>query len=128
MMYLMGVNGVSPGALQIKSPAFAAFVNAIADGQINRTAGKQVFEYLFGGGEDVIGYIQQHGLLQINDDGAIQTAVEKVIAAHAGPVAEYRGGKTKTFGFLVGQVMKELQGKGNPAQINVILKQKLEER
>ena len=127
MMYLMGAEGVSPGALRIKPPAFAAFVNAITEGAINRTAGKQVFEYLFGGGEDVAGYIEEHGLAQISDDGAIQTAVDKVIAAHAGPVAEYRGGKTKTFGFLVGQVMKELQGKGNPAQINEILKQKLEE-
>ena len=127
MMYHMGTQGVASGDLQVRPTAFAAFADAVTGGQINRTAGKQVFEYVFSGGEDVPGYIAEQGLAQISDDGAIKTAVEKVIAANEGPVAEYRGGKTKTFGFLVGQVMKELQGKGNPAQINAILKQQLEE-
>ena len=128
MMYHISTQGLSPEAvLQISPPAFVAFANAITEGAINRTAGKKVFEYVFAGGEDVPGYIEEHGLAQISDDGAIQGAVGKVIAANPGPVAEYRGGKTKTFGFLVGQVMKELQGKGNPGQINEILKQKLEE-
>jgi len=126
MMYHMSDRGMSADALTIKPTAFAAFANAVTDGLINRTAGKKVFEYVFDGGEDVAGYIEQNGLAQISDDGAISAAVEKVLAAQAAAVEEYRGGKTKTFGFLVGQVMKELQGKGNPGQINVVLKEKLE--
>ncbi|MCL2563186.1 MAG: Asp-tRNA(Asn)/Glu-tRNA(Gln) amidotransferase subunit GatB [Oscillospiraceae bacterium] len=127
MMYHMSDRGMDSGALQIKPAAFAAFVGAVTDGQINRTAGKKVFEYVFDGGDDVAGYIAEHGLLQISDDGAIGAAVDKVLAANEKAVAEYREGKTKAFGFLVGQVMKDLQGKGNPGQINAMLKEKLEE-
>ena len=126
MMYHMSTRGLESGALVIKPAAFAAFANAITEGQINRTAGKQVFEYVFDGGDDVAAYIAANGLGQISDDGAIRDAVDKVLAANETVVAEYRAGKTKSFGFLVGQVMKELQGKGNPAQVNAILKDKLE--
>jgi len=126
MMYHMSTRDLTSEQLTITPAAFAAFADAVTDGQINRTAGKQVFEYVFDGGTDVPGYIEQNSLGQISDDGAIQTAVDKVLAAQEKAVSDYRAGKTKTFGFLVGQVMKELQGKGNPAQINAILKQKLE--
>ena len=127
MMYHMSNRGMEPDALTIQPAALAAFADAITDGQINRTAGKQVFAYVFDGGDDVAGYIAEHGLAQINDDSAIEAAVDKILATNEKAVLEYRDGKTKAFGFLVGQVMRELQGKGNPGQINVMLKQKLEE-
>jgi len=126
MMYHMGDRGLESSALTINPAAFAAFANAITGGEINRTAGKQVFEYVFDGGDDVPAYIKAHGLGQINDDGAIKAAVDKVLASNEKAVEEYRAGKEKSFGFLVGQVMRELQGKGNPGQINAVLKQSLE--
>jgi len=122
MMYLTGTNGEKP---QIAPRPFADFINSITEGKINRTAGKQVFEYIFSGGEDVAGFIQSHGLSQINDDEKIAAIVDKVLAANQNAVAEYESGKEKAFSFLVGQVMKELKGKGNPALINAALKQRL---
>jgi len=122
MMYLASTTGAKS---KIAPGIFADFINAITEGKINRTAGKQVFEYIFGGGEDVAGYIEKHGLAQINDDASIIAIVEKVLAANESAVAEYKSGKEKAFAFLVGQTMKELKGKGNPALINSILKSRL---
>ena len=122
MMYLISTTSTEP---KIVSRAFADFIDAITSGKVNRTAGKQVFEYVFGGGEDIEGFIKQHGLAQINDDASITAIVDKVLTANDNAVTEYKNGKEKAFGFLVGQTMKELKGKGNPALINSILKERL---
>ena len=125
MMYHMSNQSLSDKDLQIDPTAFANFADAITDGKINRQAGKKVFEYLFDGGQDIEGYIAKEGLAQVNDDGIIMETVEKILAENEKAVVEYRDGKEKAFGFLVGQVMRELKGKGNPASINQILKEKL---
>jgi len=119
MMYLMSSTGLEP---KINSQAFADFINAITAGKINRTAGKQVFEYIFGGDNDVAEFIEKHGLIQINDDSLVSAVVDKILSENENAVQEYKSGKDKAFGFLVGQVMKELRGKGNPAMVNSILK------
>ncbi len=69
--------------------------------------------------------VEERGLRQVTDTGAIDAAIDGVIAANADKVAEYRGGKDKLFGFFVGQVMKATQGKANPAALNELLKKKL---
>jgi aspartyl-tRNA(Asn)/glutamyl-tRNA(Gln) amidotransferase subunit B len=69
--------------------------------------------------------IEAKGLKQITDTGAIEKAIEEVMAANPGQLAEYRSGKDKLFGFFVGQVMKRTGGKANPAQLNDLLKKKL---
>ena len=69
--------------------------------------------------------MERQGLRQVTDAGAIDAAVDAVLAANADKVAEYRGGKDKLFGFFVGHVMKMLAGKGNPALVNDVLKRKL---
>ncbi len=69
--------------------------------------------------------MEAKGLRQVTDTGAIDAAVDAVIAANMDKVAEYRSGKDKLFGFFVGQVMKAMAGKGNPALVNDILKKKL---
>ena len=122
MMYLISTKKTEP---KIAATALAELANAVTNGKINRNAGKQVFEYIFDGGEDVIDYIEREGLGQINDDGFIISVVEKVISSNEKVVEEYKSGKDKAFGFLVGQVMKELKGKGNPQLVNSILKGKL---
>jgi aspartyl-tRNA(Asn)/glutamyl-tRNA(Gln) amidotransferase subunit B len=121
MMHLAGT-GAKP---KITPRPLADFINAITEGKLNRTVGKQVFEYIFNGGEDVANYIESHGLAQINDDESIAAIVEKVLAANQPAVEEYKNGKEKAFGFLVGQTMKELKGKGNPSLVNSTLKQLL---
>jgi aspartyl-tRNA(Asn)/glutamyl-tRNA(Gln) amidotransferase subunit B len=70
--------------------------------------------------------IAAEGLSQISDEGALLAAVRDVLAANPGPVAQYRAGRTKTFGFLVGQVMKATRGQGNPQLVNDLLRRELE--
>ncbi len=70
--------------------------------------------------------VADRGLVQVTDEGAISAAVDRVLAAHADKVSEYRAGKEKLFGFFVGQVMKATEGKGNPKQVNEILRARLQ--
>ena len=70
--------------------------------------------------------VEQKGLAQVSDAGAVEAAVDKVLAANPGEVEKYRGGKTALMGFFVGHVMREMKGKGNPAVVNEVLRQKLE--
>ena len=76
-------------------------------------------------GQPPAAIVEAKGLRQVTDTGAIEAAIDKVLEANADKVAEYRGGKDKLFGFFVGQTMKALQGKGNPAVVNELLKTKL---
>ena len=69
--------------------------------------------------------VEAGGMVQISDEGAIQQIVDRVLEANPGQVAEYRGGKQKVFGFFMGQVMKETQGKANPKMVNDLLKKAL---
>jgi aspartyl-tRNA(Asn)/glutamyl-tRNA(Gln) amidotransferase subunit B len=69
--------------------------------------------------------LSSKGLAQVSDTGAIETAIDQIMAANMGQVEEYRGGKDKVFGFFVGQVMKAMKGKANPAVVNELLRKKL---
>jgi len=69
--------------------------------------------------------VEARGMRQVRDTGAIEAVIDGVLAAHADKLAEYRSGKEKLFGFFVGQVMKAMAGKGNPAMVNEMLKAKL---
>jgi len=84
-----------------------------------------VFEAMVETGRDPAAIIDAKGLRQVTDTGAIDAAVEAVIAANPEKVAEYRSGKDKLFGFFVGNVMKAMAGKGNPGLVNAALKQRL---
>jgi len=80
---------------------------------------------MFRTGEDPASIIQARGLGQISDTAVIEAAVERAIAEHPAEAERYRAGKKQVFGFFVGQVMKAMKGKGNPALINEVLKKKL---
>jgi aspartyl-tRNA(Asn)/glutamyl-tRNA(Gln) amidotransferase subunit B len=84
-----------------------------------------VFEAMVATGADPAAIVEAKGLRQVTDTGAIDAAVETVLAANADKVADYRGGREKLFGFFVGQVMKAMAGKGNPSLINATLRRKL---
>ena len=94
-------------------------------GTISGKIAKQVFEAMWDGEGTADEVIEAKGLKQITDSSAIEAAVDKVIAANPGQVAEYQAGKDKLIGFFVGQVMKETKGQANPGQVNQILKEKL---
>ena len=108
------------------SPAnLAALIKLTDDGSINSSVAKEVFEKIFDEDIDPVKYVEENGLKQVNDEGALNATVEKVIADNPQSVADYRAGKEKAIGFLVGQTMKAMQGKANPGMVNKLLKELL---
>jgi aspartyl-tRNA(Asn)/glutamyl-tRNA(Gln) amidotransferase subunit B len=113
-------------ASPVKAPALAAMVGRIADGTISNNGAKQVFDALWNGeGSDVDALIDSKGLKQMSDNGELERIVDEVLAANSKSVEEFRSGKEKAFNALVGQAMKATKGKGNPTQVNELLKKKL---
>jgi len=100
-------------------------IDLIADNTISGRIAKDVFAEMFESGKDAATIVEEKGLKQVTDTGAIEELIDSVMAAQADKVAEYRSGKDKLFGFFVGQVMKQSQGKANPAMVNELLKKKL---
>ena len=108
------------------SPAnLAAVIKFTDDGSINSSVAKDVFEKIFDEDIDPVKYVEENGLKQVNDEGALKKTVEDVIAANPQSVEDYRSGKEKAIGFLVGQTMKAMKGKANPAMVNDMLKELL---
>ena len=109
----------------IQPPMLAGLVTLIDKGVISTKIAKTVFEDMYTSGKDAETVVQEKGLVQVSDAGAIQTMIDEVIQANAGQAEEYRAGKEKLFGFFVGQVMKASKGKANPDMVNQLLKKKL---
>ena len=108
------------------SPENLAKLIALAESkQINSTVAKEVFEVMFEEDMDPERYVEEKGLKTVNDEGALRKTVEEVIAANPQSVEDYRSGKEKAIGFLVGQTMKAMKGKADPAGVNRILKELL---
>jgi aspartyl-tRNA(Asn)/glutamyl-tRNA(Gln) amidotransferase subunit B len=108
------------------SPQHAVeLLGLVADGTISGTIAKQVFEIMLETGQGARAIVEERGLKQTSDTGAIDGEIDKVLAANADKVAEYKSGKEQLFGFFVGQTMKAMQGKGNPKLVNERLRAKL---
>lgn len=108
------------------SPTSAAELLAlVGDGTISGSIAKQVLEKMLETGDGAAAIVEREGLKQTTDTGAIEAAVDAVLAANADKVEQYRGGKEALFGFFVGQTMKAMAGKGNPQLVNQVLKAKL---
>jgi aspartyl-tRNA(Asn)/glutamyl-tRNA(Gln) amidotransferase subunit B len=110
---------------RIDAKRLAGLLARIADGTISGKIAKEVFEQMWAEGKDADAIIEEKGLKQITDAGAIEKTIDEVIAANPRQLADYRAGKDKLFGFFVGQVMKATGSKANPAQLNELLKKKL---
>ncbi|MBC7436617.1 MAG: Asp-tRNA(Asn)/Glu-tRNA(Gln) amidotransferase subunit GatB [Bdellovibrionales bacterium] len=118
---------ISMEQVPVTAGQLAQLITRIADGTISNNAGKQVFDALWNhDGTDVDAVIEAKGLKQMSDTGELEAIIDAVLAANADNVAQYRAGKDKAFNALVGQAMKASKGKANPAQVNALLKQKLE--
>ncbi len=109
----------------VQPERLAGLIQRIADDTISGKIAKQVFESLWETGDTADAIIDQQGLRQITDTGAIEAIIDQIIAANPEQVAGYKSGKDKLFGFFVGQAMKATGGKANPAQLNEMLKKKL---
>jgi aspartyl-tRNA(Asn)/glutamyl-tRNA(Gln) amidotransferase subunit B len=109
----------------VSATALGEMLDLMADGTINGRIAKDVFEAMVETGDGPLAIVEARGLRQVTDTGAIDAAIAAVIAANGDKVEQYRAGKDKLFGFFVGQVMKAMAGKGNPALVNEALKQRL---
>ena len=117
--------GLEVGSGRLPAERLAGLLTRIADATISGKIAKELFEAMWSTGQDADALIEAKGLKQITDTGAIEQAIEAVMAKNPAQLADYRAGKDKLFGFFVGQVMKATQGKANPAQLNELLKKKL---
>ena len=109
----------------VSAENLGGLIDLIADDTISGRIAKEVFEEMFKTGDKPADIVERKGLRQVTDTGAIEAAIDGVLAANADKVAEFRSGKDKLFGFFVGQVMKQTQGKANPALVNELLTVKL---
>ena len=109
----------------VSAAALGQLLDLLADQTINGRIAKEVFEAMVETGDSPASIVESRGLRQVTDTGAIDRAVEAVLAANPGKLAEFKAGKEKLFGFFVGQVMKAMAGKGNPALVNEALRQRL---
>jgi aspartyl-tRNA(Asn)/glutamyl-tRNA(Gln) amidotransferase subunit B len=114
IMRLLNNANIPPEDLSVDTGKLSALIALVTGGKINRGAYKETAEAIFTHNVDPEAYIVEKGLLMINDDQSVIEAVKTVISENQDTVAEYRAGKEKVFGFLMGQVMKKLSGKGNP--------------
>ncbi len=104
----------------------ANLITRIADGTISNNSAKLIFELLWEDGGDVDVIIEAKGLKQMNDTGELEKIIDEVLAANPKNVEEYKAGNTKALNGLVGPIMKASKGKANPAQVNELLKRKLD--
>ncbi|GBQ68193.1 aspartyl/glutamyl-tRNA amidotransferase subunit B [Ameyamaea chiangmaiensis NBRC 103196] len=109
----------------VSAASLRALLGLITDSTINGKIAKDVFEEMVDTGDEPMAIVERRGLKQVTDTGAIDAAIARVLADNADKVAEYKSGKDKLFGFFVGQTMKAMAGKGNPALVNEALKKQL---
>jgi len=119
-------SGQSLADCKLSPEMLGGLVSLISDGTISGRIAKDVFADMFESGKEAGVIVEEKGLKQLSDSGAIEALIDTVIAANADKVDEYRGGKDKLFGFFVGQVMKQSGGQANPGMVNQILKSKLD--
>lgn len=109
----------------VKPGQLGSMLELLNKGTISGKIAKQVFEEMFETGKDAEAIVKEKGLIQISDESELIKIVEKVLTDNPGPVEDYRSGKKKALGFLVGQVMKATRGKANPQLVNKLLKERL---
>lgn len=124
-MRILKEKEMEPEDITFAPENLAKLINLVEAGTINGSSAKEVFEVIFTDNVDPDKYVEEKGMKQVSDEGALRTVVEQVIASNPQSVEDYRNGKEKALGFLVGQTMKEMKGKANPALVNQLLKELL---
>lgn len=119
---LLKEHGEEPEQLRFSPEHLAKLIALAEEGSVNSTVAKEVFEKMYEEDVDPEAYVEEHGLKTVNDAGALEEVVKKVLENNPKVVEEYRGGKEKVLGFLVGQVMKEMKGKANPAMAGELIR------
>jgi len=109
----------------VSAEQLGSLIDLIGDGTISGRLAKDVFAEMVTSGADPGAIVEAKGLRQVTDSGAIEAAIDTVLAAQAEKVAEYRAGRDKLYGFFVGQIMRATEGKANPGLVNELLRKKL---
>ena len=123
---LLKEKDMEPEDIRFSPENLAKLVLLAEAGTINSTVAKEVFEAVFAQDIDPEAYVEERGLKTVNDEGALRETIAGVIADNPQSVSDYRSGKEKAIGFLVGQTMKAMRGKANPSSVNKILKELLQ--
>ncbi len=124
-MRLLKENDMEPEDIRFSPGNLAKLIDLADAGTINSSVAKEVFEEVFKNDIDPEKYVEEKGLKTVNDEGALRTTIEQIIKDNPQSVEDYHNGKEKAIGFLVGQTMKAMKGKANPAMVNQILKELL---
>ena len=122
-MRLLKEKEMEPEDITFTPENLAKLIELTDKGSINSTVAKEVFEKIFEENIDVERFVEDNGLGTVNDEGELRQVIEKVVADNPQSVADYRAGKKKAIGFLVGQTMKAMQGKADPGMVNKILQE-----
>uniref|UniRef100_UPI00266EDCBF Asp-tRNA(Asn)/Glu-tRNA(Gln) amidotransferase subunit GatB n=1 Tax=uncultured Flavonifractor sp. TaxID=1193534 RepID=UPI00266EDCBF len=125
VMGQLSAHGLEAKDMKLTPATLAKLIALVQDGKLNRNTAVKVFEAVFADNGDVDAYIKEHGLAQVSDAGLVTAVVEQVLAANQKSVEDFKSGKEKAFGFLVGQVMRQLKGQAAPAVVNQVLREKL---
>lgn len=126
LMRILKDKNLEPDAIPFPAEHLARMIALIDKGTISGTIAKKVFEKMFESQKDPESIVKEEGLEVVSDEGALVAVVRKILESNPQSVADYKSGKDKAFGFLVGQAMKETRGKANPQLINKLLKEELE--
>jgi len=122
---LLNASGMDITACKIKPSQLGSLLQLIDEGTISGKIAKTVFEEMFASGKDPGDIIEEKGLVQISDVNTLMTVVAEVLASNPKSVEDFRSGRERALGFLVGQVMKATRGKANPEMVNRLLQEKL---
>lgn len=125
-MRLVRENEMTPEEISFSAKHLSDIIDMLDAGKINNAVAKEVFEKVFKEDCDPVAYIKEKGLESVNDTGELEAACKKAIEDNPQSVVDYKAGKKKAAGFLVGQVMKATKGKGNPGVINQMITKMLE--
>ena len=127
VMRRLSADGLEAKDMTFTPKTLARLIELVQTGALNRNTAVKVFDAVFADDADVDAYVKAHGLEQVSDAGLVAGVVDKVLAANPKSIQDFKAGKEKAFGFLVGQVMRELKGQASPQVVNQTIREKLEQ-
>ena len=128
VLRLMKDKGAEAEKVRFTPQHLADLLEMVDKKQVSPQNAKKIFEKVFDEDIDAVGYIEEHGLKIVEDTGLLTSTISRILDENPGPLSELLGGKEKVMGFFVGQIMKEMKGKANPASVREALLAEVEKR
>ena len=124
----LAADGTGSEEIPLPPSSLARIISLVAEGKLNRNTAVTVFDAVYTSGDDIDSYVAAHGLAQVSDPSLIQDAAQRILRANQKSISDYRAGKEKAFGYLVGQIMRELRGQASPSAVHEVLHQILDKQ